>query len=178
MKSNEKLDYFAHLLLKWNKVHSLTKAKDIAKIKDYIEDSLYPLEILEPFKNCLDIGTGAGFPGLVLAIAREDISFTLTEPLNKKASFLNLVKCELDLKNVTIYQDRVENTPPFAYDLITSRAVSDTKILLDITTNHRDNHTTLLFYKGENVFNEVENLQNYDIIEKDKRNYLIIRGNN
>lgn len=178
MNTKEKLDIFANMLLKWNKVHSLTRAKDISKINEYIEDSLYPLEFLKDFKSCLDIGTGAGFPGLVLAIAKPDSEFVLTEPLNKKASFLNMVKVELGLDNVTIYQERVENTPIFEYDLITSRAVTDTKMLLNLTQNHRNSDTRLLFYKGESVEQEIYDIKNYDIINKDKRNYLLIRGEN
>jgi 16S rRNA (guanine527-N7)-methyltransferase len=178
LDTKEKLDIFANMLLKWNKVHSLTRARNIEKLGEYIEDSLYPLEFLEDFDSCLDIGTGAGFPGLVLAIARPQSKFVLTEPLNKKASFLNMVKVELGLDNVTIYQDRVENTPIYEYDLITSRAVTDTNMLLNLTKNHRNSDTRLLFYKGESVSNEIEDIKNYDIINKDKRNYLLIRGEN
>jgi 16S rRNA (guanine527-N7)-methyltransferase len=175
---DEKLEYFANLLLKWNRVHSLTRAKDIKKVYEYIDDSLYPLEFLDEFKSCLDIGTGAGFPGLVLAIAKSESEFVLTEPLNKKASFLNIVKCELNLDNVTIYQSRVEDTPKRAYDLITSRAVTDTQMLLDLTKDQRDEHTRALFYKGEKVFDEVIGVKNYEIIQKHMRNYLLIKGEN
>jgi 16S rRNA (guanine527-N7)-methyltransferase len=177
LDTKERLDYFANLLLKWNKVHSLTRAKDISKVNEYIEDSLYPLEFLDDFKSCLDIGTGAGFPGLVLAIAKPEAEFVLTEPLNKKASFLNIVKCELSLDNVTVYQSRVEDTPKRVYDIITSRAVTDTKMLLSLTNEYKDDATRYLFYKGEKVFDEVEGLDsNVEIIQKKMRNYLLIKG--
>jgi 16S rRNA (guanine527-N7)-methyltransferase len=176
LDTKDKLECFANLLLKWNRVHSLTRAKDITKVNEYIEDSLYPLEVIGDFTSCLDIGTGAGFPGLVLAIAKPDSEFVLTEPLNKKASFLNIVKCELELDNVTVYQSRVEDTPVRRYDLITSRAVTDTKMLLNLTDKYKDDKTSFLFYKGEKVFDEVDGMQDYEVIQKHMRNYLIIRG--
>ena len=66
--------------------------------------------------------------------------------------------------------------PADVYELITSRAVTDTKMLLDLSKNLRDEHSKLLFYKGEKVFDEVEETQGmaYKIIEKEKRHYLLL----
>ena len=171
----EKIDKFIDLLFIWNKIHNLTASKTKIKIKEQVFDSLYPIEYIEHKKNILDIGSGAGFPAIPLAIIMQNSSFTLTEPLNKKASFLNIAKIELNLDNIIIYNERVEKTPIKTYDLITSRAVANVSILLDLTKELRDKNTDMLFYKGENLFNELTDDMQYQIIEKTKRKYLLLK---
>jgi len=171
----KKYDKFADLLLKYNKVHKLTGAKSKQDIFFHIEDSLYPFKKLKDISNVLDIGTGAGFPGMVLAIEHPDIHFTLVEPLQKRVAFLYLIKSSYNLQNVTIYQERVENIKPFRVDLITSKAVSDAHILLELSQAFHYNGLRLLLYKGENVHKELKDIKNYEIINKDKTNYLLIR---
>ncbi len=175
----KKFKQYTDLLLKYNKVHRLSGAKNIQEVEKNIEDSLYPLGFLDltNIKEVVDIGTGAGFPGMILAIALPDIHFTLVEPLMKRTAFLHLVKSTYDLQNVTILTERVEDIEPFEADLITSRAVAKTDMLLDLAKSFITNRTEILFYKGENVFNEVSKDMNYEIIKRDKRYYLYIKGN-
>ena len=163
-------------LLKWNRIHNLTGAKDEATLDDFIYDALYPITFLPPVRSLLDIGSGAGFPGMILAFALKDTKVTLVEPLAKRASFLQFIKADLNLENVTVVKKRVEDMPADVYELITSRAVTDTKMLLDLSKNLRDEHSKLLFYKGEKVFDEVEDTNGmpYKIIEKEKRHYLLL----
>ncbi len=174
----DKLDTYARLLLEYNKVHRLSGARDMAEVDANIEDSLYPMQFLDTkkLKTAVDIGTGAGFPGLVLAIAYEHIHFTLVEPLMKRTAFLHLVKSRLNLKNVTIVRARVEEVEPFAADLITSRAVAKTATLIDLAHDFIAPHTVLLFYKGEGVHEELQDSWQTDIISRGKRNYLFIKG--
>jgi 16S rRNA (guanine527-N7)-methyltransferase len=122
----------------------------------------------------MDIGTGAGFPGLILAMAQPQTHWTLVEPLQKRAGFLQFVKATLKLENVTVENCRVEELEPQRFDLITSRAVTDTQMLLDLSESFRDTDTMLLFYKGENVYNEVPENLPYHIIETEARHYLLI----
>jgi 16S rRNA (guanine527-N7)-methyltransferase len=175
----KKFKQYTDLLLKYNKVHRLSGAKNIQEVEKNIEDSLYPLKFLDltNIKEVVDIGTGAGFPGMILAIALPDIHFTLVEPLMKRTAFLHLVKSTYDLQNVTILTERVEDIEPFEADLITSRAVAKTDMLLDLAKSFITNRTGILFYKGENVFNEDSKDMNYEIIKRDKRYYLYIKGN-
>jgi 16S rRNA (guanine527-N7)-methyltransferase len=163
-------------LFKWNKIHNLTGAKDEATLDDFIFDALYPVSFLPPVKSLLDIGTGAGFPGMILAFALPNTAVTLVEPLTKRAGFLQFIKADLNLNNVRVVKKRVENMEGEIFDLITSRAVTDTKMLLDLSKNFQDTHTKFLFYKGERVFDEVEATHNmpYKIIERDKRHYLLL----
>ncbi len=174
----ETLERFALLLHEWNQVHNLTGAKTVAAIYDNIIDALYPLTFIQIPQTLLDVGTGAGFPGLVLAIALPDIDVVLAEPLKKRVSFLKYAAMDLGLKNVKVEAKRVEAVEHEAFDMISSRAVTNTKLLLDLTSRISDAHTEYLFYKGSRVFDEVaqvEGQMSYDIIQKDQRNYLYIK---
>ncbi len=173
----EKLDFFTDKLLEWNKVHNLTGAKSKEEVEANIEDSLYPLRFLDQnIKKALDIGTGAGFPGLMLAIAMPQTHWVLAEPRQKRASFLRYIASSLDLDNVEVAPKRVEQIEPFAADLITSRAVTKTPLLLDLAKGFITPDTTLLLYKGAEVDKELKNLTNYRLESRGKRNYLIIKG--
>ncbi|MDD2652500.1 MAG: 16S rRNA (guanine(527)-N(7))-methyltransferase RsmG [Sulfurimonas sp.] len=161
-------------LFKWNKIHNLTGARDEKTMDAFIYDSIYPVTFLPKVKNLLDIGTGAGFPGLILAMGLPDTKVTLVEPLAKRASFLHFIKADLGLENVTVVQKRVEEMPSEIFELVTSRAVIDTKMLLELSKNFRDTHSKLLFYKGERVYDEVPSGLNYKIIKTKKRHYLLM----
>lgn len=180
--SIDNLEKFSDILLEWNKIHNLTGAKDKKSVYENIIDALYPINLIDFPKNVLDVGTGAGFPGLVLAIALEESRFTLCEPLKKRAAFLRFVVTILGLSNVTIIAKRVEESDSIPFDLITSRAVTNTKLLLDITKDQRDADTKYLLYKGSHVFDEIEDISDYelkyDIFTKNKRNYLYIKSIN
>ncbi len=164
-------------LFKWNKIHNMTGAKDAATIDAFIYDAVFPVSFLPKTDSLMDIGTGAGFPGMILAIALPDTEVTLVEPLVKRASFLQFIKADLDLKNVTVIKKRVENMEPKIFDIITSRAVTDTKMLLKLSENFRDQNSQLLFYKGEKVYQEVEGIPEHKIIQTKNRHYLLMKGN-
>ena len=173
------LENFASLLHEWNQVHNLTGAKTIDAIYVNIIDSLFPLTFIKKPKTLLDVGTGAGFPGLALAIALPETEVVLAEPLKKRVSFLKYAAIDLGLPNVLVEGKRVEYVMHDAFNLISSRAVTNTKLLLDLTQNISDSHTEYLFYKGSRVFDEIEDVQHqlsYDIVQKNQRNYLYIKG--
>ena len=174
----EKLNLFIEQLQWYNSVHNITGAKTKEAIIENIIDSILPTTFIPQPKSLLDIGTGAGFPGLLLAIVWNESATTLAEPINKRASFLRLMSQELELPNVTIYKDRVENLKANPFKLISSRAVSNTKLLLDLTAQVSNNETEYLFYKGSRVYKEIETLNSqlkYDIVRREKRNYLWIK---
>jgi 16S rRNA (guanine527-N7)-methyltransferase len=175
----ETLEGFAALLHEWNQVHNLTGAKTVEAIYDNIIDSLYPLTFIKIPESLLDVGTGAGFPGLVLAVALPQAEVVLAEPLKKRVSFLKYACIDLGLTNVTVEARRVEQVVHAPFDLISSRAVTNTRLLLELTEQVSDGHTSYLFYKGSRVFDELEDVQHqldYDIVQKNQRNYLYIRG--
>ncbi|NPA60248.1 MAG: 16S rRNA (guanine(527)-N(7))-methyltransferase RsmG [Epsilonproteobacteria bacterium] len=173
-------NFFYHIqkykehLFKWNKIHNLTGARDEDTIDEFIYDAIYPVNFLPKAKNLLDIGTGAGFPGMILAMGLPDTKVTLVEPLTKRASFLQFIKADLNLQNVTVVKKRVEDMPSEIFDIITSRAVTDTKMLLALSKNFRDENSKLLFYKGQNVYDEVDKNIKHKIIKTKNRHYLLI----
>ncbi len=164
-------------LFKWNKVHNLTGAKDEDTLNHFIYDAVFPVSFLKQYKNLLDIGTGAGFPGMILAFALPDTQVTLVEPLVKRASFLQFIKADLGLKNVRVVKKRVEEMEAEHFELVTSRAVTDTKMLLRLSENFRDASSTLLFYKGEKVFDEIDETMPHKIIQTKNRHYLLLGEN-
>ena len=163
-------------LLKWNKIHNLTGAKDMRTLDEFIYDAVYPVKFLPEVQTLMDIGTGAGFPGMILAFALPNTQVTLVEPLAKRASFLQFIKADLGLSNVEVKKCRVEELQDVTFDIITSRAVTDTKMLLHLSEPFRKNSTLLLFYKGEKVYDEIDDSYEHEIIETHHRHYLIIKN--
>jgi 16S rRNA (guanine527-N7)-methyltransferase len=128
---NQQLLDFLALLDKWNQVFNLTairNAEDMVVL--HILDSL----AIAPFlfgKRIIDVGTGAGLPGIPLALTQPDKEFFLLDSNGKKTRFLNQVKSELSLKNIQILQARIEDYKPDIYfDSIVSRAFSSIPVML------------------------------------------------
>jgi len=161
-------------LKKWNKIHNLTGAKKEPLMDKFIYDAVFPISFLPDVKTILDIGTGAGFPGMILAFALPDTEVILCEPLQKRASFLQFIKADLGLKNVSVANCRVEELTPRPIELVTSRAVTDTKMLMKLSAPFVTSGSKLLFYKGERVYEEVDASLKHQIIQTQERHYLII----
>jgi len=119
----------AHLELvaKWNRVHNLTAVRETSQmVVLHLLDSLSILPHLEGARTIADVGTGPGFPGIPVAIVREDVRVTLVESSHKKCAFLQQAKTELALANVEIACERVEQfAPAQKFDVVVSRAFSD-----------------------------------------------------
>jgi 16S rRNA (guanine527-N7)-methyltransferase len=172
-----KVQKYKEHLFKWNKIHNLTGARDEATIDAFIFDAIVPLSFIPEVKTLMDIGTGAGFPGMILAFGLPNTHVTLVEPLAKRASFLQFIKADLKLSNVNVVKKRVEEMEPTLFEMITSRAVTETKMLLQLSENFYDARTKFLFYKGEKVFDEIADVpekMEYKVIERDKRHYLLL----
>lgn len=177
-KFYEDCDVFVKLLQQWGVVHNLSGRLTRGDIEENILDSLYPLSFIGKYESFADIGTGAGYPGLILAMAQRDVKSYLIEPRIKRVSFLNFVKATLKLDNLTVICNRVEKVEDLQVDLITSRAVTNTSLLLDITKNIKKENSSYLFYKGSMLEDEIEvaKLNSYNIVNRKDRNYLYIKG--
>lgn len=119
------LDYVA-LIGKWNRVYNLTAIREPEKmVSHHLLDSLAVASHLH-VKRLLDVGSGAGLPGIPLALADPDTHVTLLDSNHKKAAFLNQVVMELKLKNAEVCSERVESwQTQHRFDVIISRAFSD-----------------------------------------------------
>jgi 16S rRNA (guanine527-N7)-methyltransferase len=125
--ARKKLLAFAELLEKWNRVYNLTSIRGAEQIvSGHLLDCLAIVPHVEAAR-ALDVGSGAGFPGIPLAIARPDMQVTLLDSNQKKVAFLRQAVSELQLDNATVVEERVEGwQPQEKFDLIVSRALADT----------------------------------------------------
>jgi 16S rRNA (guanine527-N7)-methyltransferase len=120
------MDYLG-LMFKWNAVYNLTSLRDpMQMVTHHLLDSLAAVPAFLDAKNVLDVGSGGGLPGIVLAIVRPDVKISMIDTVHKKTAFLTQVKAELNLSNVTVYTMRVEQLQVSdKFDVITSRAFAD-----------------------------------------------------
>ena len=126
---------YMKLLLEWNEKMNLTAITDPEEIilKHFV-DSLTIMPYLSNANTILDVGTGAGFPGLPLKILEDNKEFTLLDSLNKRITFLQNVISELELKNVQAIHGRAEeyiSQKRESYDIVTSRAVAKLNVLIE-----------------------------------------------
>lgn len=128
---------YMNLLVEWNKkinLTAITEEKDI--ILKHFVDSLTVLKYIKDNKNIVDVGTGAGFPGIPLAIMNDSLKITLVDSLNKRINFLNEVCSKIKLKNTKAIHSRAEefgqdNNYRESYDIAISRAVSNLTVLAE-----------------------------------------------
>lgn len=151
---------YADLLLEYNQHTNLTaiKTKEEIYLKHFY-DSLTLTKIADLQGQLLDIGTGAGFPGLVLAITFPNLNVTLLDSNNKKIKFLEECIRKLNIKNATIAYERAENYVKKnieCFDFVTARAVAQMRILLEIGIPSLKINGQYLIMKG-NLTNEEQN---------------------
>ena len=122
-----RLSAHLELIAKWNRVHNLTAVRETSQmVVLHLLDSLSILPQLAGIQSIADVGTGPGFPGIPIAIVRDDAAVTLVESSHKKCSFLQQAKTELALANISIACERVEHfAPPAKFGAVVSRAFSD-----------------------------------------------------
>ncbi len=150
-------------LLHKNATLNLTsiKEKEDFYVKHYL-DSAYIFALKNfKYKNLLDVGSGGGFPGIVIAIINPSAEITLVESKKKKCDFLLNCIDELNLRNVNVINERVENLKNKYFDIITARGVGKTSDLLKLTKNVSRETTVWIFYKGEKIKDELFDAKKY-----------------
>jgi len=147
----EQLLNFIKLIEKWNKAYNLTAIRDREEMaRLHILDSLAIAPHIEG-KRVIDIGTGAGLPGIPLAICLPEIDFTLLDSNAKKTRFVQQVVLELKLKNVEVLHSRVENYhPEKTYDAVLTRAFAGLSDIVKLTAHLLAKEGVLLAMKGQN----------------------------
>jgi 16S rRNA (guanine527-N7)-methyltransferase len=156
----EKLLQYLALLQKWNKVYNLTAVRDPHEmVVLHLLDSLSVLPYIGD-KNLLDVGSGAGLPGIVLAIVKPELQVTTIDTVQKKAIFMRQVKGELGLDNLTVVNKRVEEfVPSEPFVQIISRAFSEIALFMRLTKHLIMSNGEWLAMKGVIPAHEFENVE-------------------
>ena len=152
----EKLLAYAALVTKWGRVHNLTAAADSASFVDeHIVDCMGTIPHVRG-PRLLDIGSGAGLPGIVLAILRPELKLSLLERRAKRARFLTQARIALQLDNVEVAATPVEHHRPSSpYDEIIARAYGPLARLLEDTRHLQQRGTRILAMKGADPAAEI-----------------------
>lgn len=165
-EEQEKLYKYMKLLLEWNKKMNLTAItnEDEIILKHFIDSAIIN-KYANNMKNLIDVGTGAGFPGMVLKIINKDLDVVLLDALNKRINFLSKVIEELDLKNIEAIHGRAEELGKNEkyreqYDVVTSRAVANMNVLLEYMMPLVKVGGVCVCMKSKNVKEEIESSKN------------------
>ena len=152
------LDYIA-LIEKWNRAYNLTAIREPEKmVSHHLLDSLAVAPHLHA-RRLLDVGSGAGLPGIPLALANPDTHVTLLDSNHKKAAFLNQAVMELKLKNADVCSERVESwQTQNRFDVIISRAFSDMSEFVRVTRHLLAPGGMFAAMKGLHPYEEIDKL--------------------
>ena len=165
----QKLVHYIQLIARWNKAFNLTAIRDVEEmVSKHLLDSL----VVQPYiegKMVLDVGSGAGLPGIPFAITSPDKKFVLIDCNGKKTRFLTQAKIDLKLDNVEVVHQRVEDYQPVIdghriyFDVITARAYASTDDILSSTAHLQNEATRLLIMQGK-LDTDISSRQ-YELIE-------------
>ncbi len=186
---NKKIKEFINLALEFNKTHNIFVRKDYEEVfqKDVLDCA--PLfNMIKEQESVIDLGSGGGFPGILLAIFLPNNHISLLESSSKKCYFLKTAIEKLSLKNTTtINQTIKENNNIGVYDVITARAFAPIKKIIKLTKNNTHQKTKHILLKGKKKTIQEElklinkNQHIYEIINKDtkkhERNIVVIKNN-
>ena len=162
-----KLLIYKNLLIKWNKVFNLISVKGIDEIvTHHFLDCLAVVPFIEG-KNILDVGSGAGLPGIIIGLCYPEKNITLVDSVGKKTTFLKQTCAELNLSNITIINKRVEDiTTNKLFDSIIARAFAEMQVLIDLT-RHLIEDKGVWYGMKSKKFNEEEISTNFVVEKRD-----------
>lgn len=151
-----RLDQFGALVIAENASQNLIAPATVAQIwSRHLLDSAQLLVLGDGEGDWLDIGSGAGFPGMVIALL-SNRPVTLVEPRGRRVEFLSAAVDELGLKNVKVVKGRAESLPAYAFSIISARAVASLEDLLAMTRHLRDARTRLVLPRGRAAAAEID----------------------
>ena len=157
-----KLTAYADLLVDWNARHNLVAKSTLPDLwRRHFWDSAQLAPLISPNARTLaDLGSGAGFPGLVLAALRPEVAVTLYEATTKKCAFLREAALRMGLQ-VSVENARIEDLPGRPFDVVTARALAPLPRLLDYAQKFVGPNGICLFLKGQNVGSELTEAHKY-----------------
>lgn len=149
---------YAALVRKWNPSVNLIAPSTMDQLESrHISDSKQLADLSRNSQGCwLDLGSGGGFPGIVMAIARPDLQVTLLESDQRKAAFLRNVIRELGLRNTAVLNQRIEQAKPICAAQVSARALAPLGQLMAYVERHLDPQGTAWLMKGRNWQSEVD----------------------
>ena len=162
-----KLLIYKDLLIKWNKVFNLISVKGVDEIvTHHFLDCLAVVPFIEG-NNVLDVGSGAGLPGIIIGLCYPEKNITLVDSVGKKTTFLKQTCAELNLSNITIINKRVEDiTTNKLFDSIIARAFAEMQVLIDLT-RHLIEDKGVWYGMKSKKFNEEEIGTNFVVEKRD-----------
>jgi 16S rRNA (guanine527-N7)-methyltransferase len=175
--TQQKLLAYLALMQKWNKVHNLTAVRDPDEMVTlHLLDSLAVLPFIDG-KSLLDVGSGAGLPGIPLAICLPELKVTVIDSNQKKVSFMRQAKAELGIANLEVLGGRVEEIQPdHKFDIVISRAFSDLSLFISLTHQLCDAHGKWLAMKGVYPDAELVELEQKTKLKPSKVEVLKVPG--
>ena len=173
---NPQMKIHFELLKKWRHAMDLVGP---SHIEEHFIDAFYTCCDLDATGNWVDLGSGAGFPGIALAIYNPNAQVTLVESRQKRAIFLRRVLAETQLKNATVFHGRTEDLPSSSYDGVVSRAYKNPpEYLIDAKRLLSKNGIAILLLGGDSTFETPEYFdilseKKYSVLEKNRRTILL-----
>ncbi len=173
---------YQELIKKWNSKINLTSVTDDSEIivKHFL-DSLTVSELITDGPNILDIGTGAGFPGVPIAIVRESLNITVLDSREKRIFFINEVLRELDLSNVKTVSGRAEDSnngvPRINFDYVLTRAVGDIKEVINLSVPYLNEKGKIILMRGKEGKIEWERFKNGNLKLLQLREIIVPESN-
>ena len=175
---------YLELIIKWNKTYNLSAIRDLEEgVKKHLLDSLSVTPYIQQ-TPLLDVGAGAGLPGIVISIMYPELNVSVLDSVGKKCRFMQFAKTQLGLKNLTVVNQRVENyQPEQCFGQITSRAFAEVEKTLSLTKHLLCDNGHYLLMKGDHFAEEA--LDNFTLkahqvsvpYVSDQRYFLEIQSN-
>jgi len=172
----EKINIFINLAVDFNKTHNIFSRKSSEEVmKKDILDCAPIINIIPTNKSVLDLGSGGGFPGILLAITKPNNKINLLESSRKKCYFLKLLVEALELKNTTILNTTITKTNKIGvFDIITARAFASINKIIKLTQQNKTTTTKYILLKGK----EQKIKEELKLLNQKKFKYEIIKQNN
>lgn len=172
--------FYCAELKKWNKAYNLTAITDDREIitKHFLDSLLYLKAIPTDVQTLCDVGTGAGFPGIPIAIVRPDLQITLIEPSRKRCSFLRHLTKRLNLENIDVIEANAEAVDAGPFDLVLTRATFAIADLLKKAGHLAKPGGWFLFSKGPKYEEEIREIAAFnppEVINAELPSLAIVR---
>lgn len=153
-----KIEIYHDLILSWSKRINLVSKRDLGMIiENHFLDSLGPISLIPSEGELVDIGSGAGFPGVPLALVFPNLNVTLLESVHKRVLFLKEAKTRLGLENVRIIEGRLEDLiPSQPYDIATIRALPKWESYLNQIKKYLKPGGEIIYYKHRGVYERID----------------------